>query len=76
MSPHFPLMEKPLCNILPLCPSLCGATALPKNFIMKYHLKMDIWVKTIVNITINTCELYTIKEYKIFMVNIDFCHDT
>ena len=34
---------------------------------------MEMWVKTIVNCIINMYELYKIKEYKIFMVNIDFC---
>ena len=40
-----------------------------------FHLKMEIWVKTIIHIIINTCELYRMKEYKIVMVDIDFCVD-
>ena len=36
-------------------------------------LKLEIDVKTITNITINICELYNVKESKIYMVNIDFC---
>ena len=39
----------------------------------KFHLKMEIRLKTIVNITINRYELYKIKEYTMSMVNIDFC---
>ena len=34
---------------------------------------MDNCVKTIVTITINNFELYTMNEYNILVVNIDFC---
>ena len=34
--------------------------------------KMEMWMKTVVNITINMCELYKIKEYNVVMVSIDF----
>ena len=34
-----------------------------------FHRKIEMWVKTIVNNTINKYE----KGYKIFKINIDFC---
>ena len=37
-----------------------------------FHVRMEILGKT-VSVAINECDLYKIKEYKIFMVNIDFC---
>ena len=38
-----------------------------------FHRKVAIWVQTIANITVNKYQLYQIKEYQLFMVNIDFC---
>ena len=38
-----------------------------------FHLKMEMLVKTIVNITNNKYELSKIKEYTIFMSNIYVC---
>ena len=38
---------------------------------LMFHLNMEIWMNTILHITINKSELYKIKECKICVVNID-----
>ena len=38
------------------------------------YLKMESWVKPMINITINKYEYYKIKLCKIFIVNIDVCN--